>query len=191
MKIFIFKKKKFFFFIEKIASLGRVLGDRSVLYKYLNPHLIAIATLSTSTLTALNIYLVDVVKGSILHHAVHENVGFSHPVRIAQIENSVVYHFWSENNNEKGYVIVVYELYENENKDQRFERYATRYIKQNHQFSNYIYVSYCNFYSPVFSSFAHERPYVSAQAYMFPYGINAIGVTTTKHGITTREFLCR
>lgn len=109
--------------LEKIASLGRVLGDRSVLYKYLNPHLVAIATLSTSTSTDLNIYLVDVVKGSILHHAIHENVGSSHPVRIAQIENSVVYHFWSENNNEKGYVIVVYELYESENKDQRFERY--------------------------------------------------------------------
>ncbi|CAB4431410.1 unnamed protein product [Rhizophagus irregularis] len=150
--------------IEKIASLGRVLGDRSVLYKYLNPHLVAIATLSTSTSTDLNIYLVDVVKGSILHHAIHENVGSSHPVRIAQIENSVVYHFWSENNNEKGYVIVVYELYESENKDQRFE-------------------------SSVFSSFAHDRPYVSAQAYMFPYGVNAIGVTTTKHGIATREFL--
>lgn len=74
----------------------------------------------------MNIYLVDVVKGSILHHAIHENVGSSHPVRIAQIENLVVYHFWSENNNEKGYVIVVYELYESENKDQRFERYAMK-----------------------------------------------------------------
>ncbi|RIA80203.1 hypothetical protein C1645_12520 [Glomus cerebriforme] len=150
---------------EKIASLGRVLGDRSVLYKYLNPHLVAIATLSTSkTPATLNIYLIDIVKGSILHHATHENVGYLHPIRIAQIENSIVYHFWSENYNEKGYVAVVYELYESEIKDQRFE-------------------------SPVFSSFAHERPYVSAQAYMFPYGINAIGVTITKHGIATREFL--
>ncbi|CAG8630833.1 14657_t:CDS:10 [Funneliformis caledonium] len=150
---------------EKVASLGRVLGDRSVLYKYLNPHLIAVATLSTSTNpTSLNVYLIDTVKGSILHHAIHENVGSSQPVRIAQIENLVVYHFWSENFNEKGYVVVVYELYESETPDQRFE-------------------------SPVFTSFAHERPYVSAQAYMFPYGVNAIGITTTKHGIATREFL--
>ncbi|QSL67089.1 hypothetical protein MERGE_001476 [Pneumocystis wakefieldiae] len=29
---------------EKIASIGRVLGDRSVLYKYLNSHLLAVAT---------------------------------------------------------------------------------------------------------------------------------------------------
>ena len=48
-----------------------------------------------------------------------------------------------------------------------------------------------SFYSPVFTSFAHERPYINAQAYMFPYGVNAIGVTTTKYGIATREFLCK
>jgi len=29
---------------EKVASMGRVLGDRRVLYKYLNPNLIAVAT---------------------------------------------------------------------------------------------------------------------------------------------------
>src|SRR4051794_29757412 len=106
----------FFLKLEKIASLGRVLGDRSVLYKYLNPHLIAIATLSTTTPTTLNVYLIDIVKGSILHHATHENVGSLQPVRIAQIENSVIYHFWSENHSEKGYIVVVYELYESENK---------------------------------------------------------------------------
>ena len=32
------------FFAEHVHSQGRVLGDRSVLYKYLNPNLVAIVT---------------------------------------------------------------------------------------------------------------------------------------------------
>jgi hypothetical protein len=30
--------------IEKVHSQGRVLGDRSVLYKYINPNLVAVVT---------------------------------------------------------------------------------------------------------------------------------------------------
>ncbi|CAG8592704.1 10490_t:CDS:2, partial [Acaulospora colombiana] len=149
---------------EKVASLGRVLGDRSVLYKYLNPHLVAVATLSSSTPATLNIHLIDVVKGTILFHAVHDSVGASHPVYMIQVENTVVYHFWKDGQSEKGYEVVVYDLYESENKDERFNTHN-------------------------FSSFSHERPYVSAQAFMFPYGVRSIGVTTTKNGIATREFL--
>ncbi|KAG9296619.1 hypothetical protein G9A89_002890 [Geosiphon pyriformis] len=156
---------------EKVASLGRVLGDRSVLYKYLNPHLISVATYTNTSqdISTLNIYLIDVVKGSILYQTSHENVGTIYPVHIIQIENYILYHFWIEgefgkSTTEKGYVVVIYDLYEGANKDERVD-------------------------SSVFSSFAHERPHVSAQAFIFPYGVNALGVTTTKHGVATREFL--
>nr|CAG8470736.1 11817_t:CDS:10 [Entrophospora candida] len=151
---------------EKVASLGRVLGDRSVLYKYLNPHLVAVATLSSSesSTATLNIYLIDIVKGSILYQYKHENVGKIHPINIVQVENTVLYVFWSENESTKGYQVVVYDFYESEKKDERIN-------------------------SPVFSSFSHERPYVNAQAFMLPYGVKTIGVTTTKNGIAIREFL--
>ncbi|RHZ82351.1 hypothetical protein Glove_109g123 [Diversispora epigaea] len=160
---------------EKVASLGRVLGNRSVLYKYLNPHIVAIATLSPSKtaddLNTLNIYLIDSVKGSILYHATHENVGgssssssSSQPIQIVQVENTIVYHFWKDNQIEKGYEIVVYDLYESKQADERFDTFNL-------------------------SSFSYERPYVSAQSFMFPYGIRSIGVTTTKNGIAMREFL--
>ncbi|CAG8567158.1 11512_t:CDS:10, partial [Dentiscutata heterogama] len=146
---------------EKVASLGRVLGDRSVLYKYLNPNIVAVATLSPSS--SLDFYLIDIIKGSILYHAAHENVSPSHSVQIIQVENTIVYHFWSEGM-EKGYNVVVCDLYESEKPDERFDN------------SN-------------FTSFSNERPHVNAQAFMFPYGIRTIGVTTTKNGIPVREFL--
>ncbi|CAG8580961.1 4772_t:CDS:10 [Paraglomus occultum] len=153
---------------EKVSSLGRVLGDRSVLYKYLNPHLVAIATFSSTDPKSLSIYLIDIVKGSILYHAVHANVSPIHRVFLIQVENYILYHFWSNGDpvkgDGKGFQVVVCDLYESEHKNERFE-------------------------SANFSSFSHERPYVDTKAFMFPHGINAIGVTTTKNGITTREFL--
>ena len=94
--------------------------------------------MTSTSPTVLNVYLIDTVKGSILYHATHENAGSSHPVQIAQIENSVVYHFWSENFNEKGYVVVAYELYESENEDQRFEGYLSSIYQYSHHFLLYI-----------------------------------------------------
>lgn len=35
---------------ERVHSQGRVLGDRSVLYKYVNPNLVAVVTQGTDTL---------------------------------------------------------------------------------------------------------------------------------------------
>ena len=52
---------------DHVASLGRVRGDRSVLYKYLNPH----ARLVTTYVAAervLNAYVVDIVKGDVVYH---------------------------------------------------------------------------------------------------------------------------
>ncbi|CAG8515703.1 6939_t:CDS:10 [Diversispora eburnea] len=80
------------------------------------------------------------------------------------VENTIVYHFWKDNQIEKGYEIVVYDLYESEQANERFDKFNL-------------------------SSFSFDRPYVSAQSFMFPYGIRSIGVTTTKNGIAMREFL--
>ncbi|KAH9010844.1 DUF1620-domain-containing protein [Lactarius pseudohatsudake] len=48
-----------------VASLGKVLGNRTTLYKYLNPHLIAVTTASPDT---CGVYVVDAAKGSIVYH---------------------------------------------------------------------------------------------------------------------------
>ena len=52
---------------EHVHSVGRVLGDRSVLYKYLNPNLIAFASVSEDTLKPSTfIYIIDGVTGELL-----------------------------------------------------------------------------------------------------------------------------
>jgi len=52
------------YFLEKVHSQGKVLGDRTVLYKYANPNLIAIVS-SDEKLSSLTIFLVDAVSGQV------------------------------------------------------------------------------------------------------------------------------
>ena len=85
---------------EQIASLGRVLGNRSVLYKYLNPNLLAFATTKQNdTAQTLYIYLLDTVSGVIHYRGVHYGAGPVSPeipsVYVLQSENWVVYGYWN------------------------------------------------------------------------------------------------
>jgi len=50
--------------LEHVHSQGKVLGDRRVLYKYLNPNLIAVGTeVTPDTKPGISIYLIDAVTG--------------------------------------------------------------------------------------------------------------------------------
>jgi hypothetical protein len=95
---------------EPIASLGEALADRSVIYKYINPHSIAVATLSNYTKNAatLNVYIVNGIKGTVIDQSTHESV--QGPIHIQHSENWVVYHYY--NKEEKRYEMSVIELYD-------------------------------------------------------------------------------
>uniref|UniRef100_A0A8C0AP32 ER membrane protein complex subunit 1 n=1 Tax=Buteo japonicus TaxID=224669 RepID=A0A8C0AP32_9AVES len=79
---------------EHVHSQGRVMGDRSVLYKSLNPNLLAVVTESTDThheRTFIGIYLIDGVTGRIIHSSVQKKA--KGPVHIVHSENWVVLGF--------------------------------------------------------------------------------------------------
>ena len=49
---------------EVVNSIGRVLGDHTVLYKYLNPNIVAFVTVSGAGLKgSVFVYIVDAVTG--------------------------------------------------------------------------------------------------------------------------------
>uniref|UniRef100_A0A8C3GUH1 ER membrane protein complex subunit 1 n=1 Tax=Corvus moneduloides TaxID=1196302 RepID=A0A8C3GUH1_CORMO len=76
---------------EHVHSQGRVMGDRSVLYKSLNPNLLAVVTESTDThheRTFIGIYLMDGVTGRIIHSSVQKKA--KGPVHMVHSENWVV-----------------------------------------------------------------------------------------------------
>ncbi|KAF5399731.1 hypothetical protein PHET_07178, partial [Paragonimus heterotremus] len=76
---------------EHIHSVGRVLGDRSVLYKYLNPNLLAVLTAGGDVALQTNaviLYLIDVVAGRIVYSATHRRC--TEPVNLVHSENWIV-----------------------------------------------------------------------------------------------------
>jgi hypothetical protein len=120
--------------VDHVASLGRVLGDRSVLYKYLNPYLVAITTYQKSPNTLdrgqLSIHLLDTVSGRIVYTMEHENIKVSANEKVCIVisENWVVYSYWGwvSRIRDKDDVLLplisVLEMYESDVPDQRIER---------------------------------------------------------------------
>ncbi|BHF80518.1 DUF1620 super [Sparganum proliferum] len=96
---------------EHIYSIGRVLGDRNVLYKYVNPNLLAVMTLGESALEKVDIvslYLIDVVVGKVIHSVVHRRC--NHPVSLVVSENWVLYSMYNQRSLRSEFTIL--ELFE-------------------------------------------------------------------------------
>ncbi|KAJ2726118.1 hypothetical protein GGI07_000757 [Coemansia sp. Benny D115] len=168
---------------ERTALLGRVLGDRRVLYKYLNPHLLTVATRFTATLEnqqlqqGLGVYLVDRVSGRLLHSSVHMGAheSLTRPFLAVQAENRIVYQFWQEGSpsvpgvrqssqSVRGWITVVSDLYESDQPDTRHS-------------------------SAQETSLDLQLPYVVSAAFAAPEAATALGVTRTGSRITTRDVL--
>jgi ER membrane protein complex subunit 1 len=108
-----------------IASLGKVLGNRTTLYKYLNPHISAVTTVST---TVCGVYVLDVAKGNIIYHAsitANKSKGRC-DLHATLVENWLVYVYWDEEyewtGQTKGYRLVTVELYEGLSPDDKTRR---------------------------------------------------------------------
>nr|XP_045605093.1 ER membrane protein complex subunit 1-like [Procambarus clarkii] len=146
---------------EKVHSPGRVLADRSVLYKYVNPNLAVVTTqgydhINKNTLT---LYLVDTVTGAVIESVSHKKV--SGPIHIVHSENWVVYTCF--NDKYRRFEVTSLELFEG--------------------------LSQAN--ATAFSSFAGRAtpPILERQAYILPMGVQATAHTTTEKGITTKFIL--
>ncbi|KAF4764715.1 hypothetical protein HAV15_000728 [Penicillium sp. str.  len=100
---------------DPVASIGRVLGNRSVLYKYLNPNLALVTAVNEQTHTA-SFYLLDGVSGKVLHAVTQAGVDAKQPIASVMSENWFAYSFWGDVDGSesaaKGYQLVISELYE-------------------------------------------------------------------------------
>ncbi|XP_014216207.1 ER membrane protein complex subunit 1 isoform X2 [Copidosoma floridanum] len=146
--------------IERVHSQGRVLSDRSVLYKYINPNLVVIVTqgISAAHKGTLNLYLIDVVSGNVIYSNVHKRT--KGPVHIVHSENWLVYSYYNEKSRRTE--IATLELYEGKAQ------------------SN----------TTVFSSLSNMKlPIVERQAFIFPAYIESLQETITEKGITSKHIL--
>lgn len=145
---------------ERVHSQGRVLPNRNVYFKYVNPNLIAVATQSEDPIYkhVVSVYLIDGVTGFIFYSNTHKRC--RQPVHVIHSENWLVYSYYSERFRRTEMVAV--ELYEG------------------HTQSN----------STVFSSHAiSQLPDIQSQAYILPATPLTTTVTLTERGITHKFLL--
>jgi hypothetical protein len=122
-----------------VASIGKVLGNRTTLYKYLNPRLFVLLTAPHSAATGAasgtekpppktcGIYVVDSAKGTVVYKATLPAVGgASCDVKAALAENWLVYHYYDDEfsgeGKTKGWRMVSVELYEGKVVDEKTMR---------------------------------------------------------------------
>ncbi|KAL3860995.1 hypothetical protein ACJMK2_007088 [Sinanodonta woodiana] len=153
---------------EHVHSQGRVLGDRTVLYKYLNPNVVVVITEGEETgsqaqtqkgpMNFFNLYVIDTVIGHVIFHANHRRT--KGPISVVHSENWIVYSYYSD-------------------KQRRYEMASLEMYEGNEQ-SN----------ATAFSSFvAPKQPFVMSLAFIFPLPISTMTTTITEKGITNKDVI--
>jgi len=165
------------------TSIRPVGNGDTYMTKYLNPNMMVIATVrgeppvgaqtvpsvKRTNDPSVNVYLIDTVTGSILDKTVQVNA--EGPVHVIHSENIVVYHYL--NNANYRYEISVMELFEDMDSSKDKKAVASE-LDPNAQ---------------VFNSFTALPPYTLQQSYVFNAGISALGVSSSRRGITPKEIL--
>jgi len=144
----------------RVHSLGEILADRTVMNKYLNPNMIALATMTPPVrgLSTLSIYLIDSVRGSILHKVQHKQT-CSGSVHMVQSANWIAYHY--RNRKSKRYEIGMLELFDGSDRDPTLP----------------------------FTSRDAAAPIVLRQAYVFPHPATSMSLTVTAQGVAETQIL--
>lgn len=145
------------------ASIGAILPDRSVLYKYLYPNTLAVASIADGALT---ISLVDTVTGRLLHSQIHEEKVISaEGVQLVYGEHWLVYSYYSLEPTAST-KIAVWDMFESGTPNERWSDKAE-------------YSSFKNFPSP----------YVSTQSFLIDTRIKSLAISRTRFGITSRDII--
>ncbi|KAG9004471.1 hypothetical protein FRB94_002342 [Tulasnella sp. JGI-2019a] len=152
-----------------LASYGKVLGDRSTLYKYINQHLMAVTTFASPEGTC-GVYLVDAVKGAVIYSAQVTGATRDCGLRATLVDNWLVYYHHEDvvkgAEGAKGHRLVTVELYEGDGPDQDLGSFDL-------------------------SSLSNETTRASAiqRSFVIPYGIKALAPTQTKYGISMKDII--
>ncbi|QRW23080.1 endoplasmic reticulum membrane protein [Rhizoctonia solani] len=146
--------------LSPIASYGKVMGDRTTLYKYLNPNVAAVLAADCA------VRVVDLVSGAIVFDSGALPAPCI-PPKVAFVENWLVYaHEVGGNSTDKGTKVVSVELYEGLGKDDKTNSVESSSFSEK-----------------------SVKLHAIQQSFLFPYPIVALGATSTKFGISTKGLM--
>lgn len=150
---------------EEVHSPARVLGDRGILYKYVNPNIIAIMTQRDSGTecspdNSINIYLVDGVTGALVHSVHHPKSRI--PSNMVISENWLVYSYYHT-------------------KNRRTEISSLELFEGTTQSNSSAFSS--------LSRSAIKPKVIEHKTFIFPSGIEAMVDTVTLRGMTNKHLI--
>ncbi|KAH6885282.1 hypothetical protein B0T10DRAFT_92294 [Thelonectria olida] len=165
---------------DPIASIGRVLADRRVSYKYLNANTIVVASANEAD-SSLLVQLIDTVTGQVLVSQSYSGVDSTKSISCAMSENWYACSFFGDytvndgsNRAIKGYQVVVSDLYESPTPDDRGPLGDAANFSSLH---------------PVDTPAGPPLPWVDSQAYVLSQPLTTLSVTVTRQGIANRQLL--
>ncbi|SMN20108.1 similar to Saccharomyces cerevisiae YCL045C EMC1 Member of a transmembrane complex required for efficient folding of proteins in the ER [Maudiozyma saulgeensis] len=155
---------------DPVVNVGNVLGNRTVLYKYLYPNLVSYATINENDRN-LYINLIDTITGELLHSQKHSNekVDIDHPINLVFGENWFIYSYFSAEPIPEQRLTVV-ELYES--------------LEANTKASDPNVD-----YNPLKGNI--NKPEVISRSYFFPEIIKDLKLTSTKFSITSKAIIIK
>jgi ER membrane protein complex subunit 1 len=165
---------------DPVASIGRVLGDRQVNYKYLNLNTLLLAVFADATST-LSLQLVDTASGQILTSQSYKGVDAEKGVSCAISENWYSCSFFGEftlNDGTtraiKGYQLITTDLYESPSSNDRGP------LGDAANFSSL---------NPVDTPTGPPLPWIVSQGFVTNQPLTSLAVSQTLQGISNRLVL--
>jgi ER membrane protein complex subunit 1 len=161
---------------DPVASIGRALGDRNVLYKFLSPNLLLLGCLNPTSSSAL-VILLDSVSGQILHTTEHNAIDITKGISATLSENWFAYVLQSDPAlakpeigplTPKSSLLIISELFESSIPNDRGPLGPSSNMS-----------SLDSVYSP----------HVVTASYVIPTTLQHLATTSTKQGITPRSIL--
>lgn len=146
-------------------------GDASILYKYLNTNLLAVASVDTlhkGNVSSLNLYAVDAITGHVLHQS--RILGGSAPVHMVACDNWILTHYW--NSKKIRFEVTIVELFQAKSDDGPWNILFGPSVVNQTKSAHYL-----------------DSPVPLQQTYIFPTGVTSLGVTATLKGITPRSII--
>jgi hypothetical protein len=173
---------------------GRVVGDSTVLWKYLNPNGLVLGTTTkgieqedpTESDNSLHIYLIDIVTGQVLTSQVQK---YAHPpLNVLAADNYIIYNYWSAKTHTTQ--VTVMDLYWNTPGWERYSNFRLISDEIRDTFSSFSSLTQIRRGSNNEFQLKTKQPFdVQSQTYTSAVSISSIAVTVTSHGITNPQLL--
>ncbi|OLY78577.1 ER membrane protein complex subunit 1 [Smittium mucronatum] len=165
----------------RVSSVGSVLDNRKILYKYLNPNAMIVMLRNKDQKTGLRVIIMDRVSGRVLGSFDHKNAVVddleNRKPLIAMQDNWAAYYFWDQSASIK----------KSNNKFDRKGAYGDYNLVSLELFESNIADDKVS--KAEFSSFDSLKPHIYSETFILKNSLSSLGIASSQNGITSQSLI--